>query len=287
MATLIHDDTVDKSPTRRGKPTVRSRWSEDVSIIMGDYVYSKAFKILAGLKMFGAMEILARSTHNMTIGEMAQIEIRGDFQATEDDYMTLIDNKTASLIAAACEIGAMTGGSHEGQAQMCSSFGRQVGLAFQIMDDILDFVGDERVLGKPRGSDIKGGDFTLPMIAALKNAPKGARHEIKELALALRSASHISDNGHDGLGNDGRPDNSKEVVSLNAQTDAISQEDENNGSTFDELVSIIEEHGGFAYARRTAARCAREAKELLVQFDDSPSRDALLTAADYVVRRDF
>jgi octaprenyl-diphosphate synthase len=267
MATLIHDDTVDKSLTRRGKPTVHSRWNEEVSIIMGDYVYSKAFKILADLKMFGAMEILARSTHNMTIGEMAQIEKKWDFEATEDDYITVIENKTASLIAAACEIGAMVAGSHEGEAHICSSFGRQVGLAFQIMDDILDFTGDERVLGKPRGSDVRGGDITLPLIAALRDAPERDRREMKELALALRSASDASDNGFDGRANGGKSDHQA------------------NGSKFDELVHLIEKHDGFVYSRNTAAGCARAAKELLLSFENSPSRDALLTAADYVVQR--
>jgi octaprenyl-diphosphate synthase len=251
MATLIHDDAIDKSPTRRGKPTVHSRWNEEISIIMGDYIYSKAFRLLAGSKMFGAMEILARSTNDMTIGEMSQIEIKGDFEVTEDDYLTLIDNKTASLIAAACEIGAMAGGSHEGEARTCSSFGRHVGLAFQIMDDILDFVGEEEVLGKPRGSDIKGGDITLPLIAALRNAPEKDRCTLRELASSLKSTAEVT------------------------------------GVDFDNLVRLIDMHGGFTYARDRAAQCARAAKGHLLHFENSPSRDALLSAAAYVVRRDY
>jgi geranylgeranyl pyrophosphate synthase len=279
MATLIHDDTVDKSLTRRGKPTVHSRWSEDVSIIMGDYVYSKAFKMLAGLNMYGAMAILAQSTHEMTIGEMAQIETKWNFDATEDDYMTIIEKKTASLIAAACEIGAMTGGSHEGESRICSSFGRQVGLAFQIMDDILDFLGDEAVLGKPRGSDIKGGDMTLPMIAALGHAPGRDRRRIRDLALALETGSKSSRTRlDDGYGEDGDTDGNVE---------ARRSEDPAGDGGFDELVGLIEKHGGFEYARDTAARCAREAGRLLLSFESSPSREALLSAADYVVRRDF
>jgi octaprenyl-diphosphate synthase len=247
MATLVHDDTIDKSRVRRGKPTINCRWNEQVSIIMGDYVYTKVFKILADLKMFTVMDILARSTHDMTIGEMAQIERKNNLRTTEDEYMMVIDNKTASLIAAACEIGATVGGADENGVEVCSSFGRQVGLAFQIMDDILDFVGDERVLGKPRGSDVKGGDITLPLISALRNASERDRAALEELISCA---------------------DSKDVVP-------------------DELMHLMEKHGGFSYAKDMAARCAMAAKGLLDSFKPSPSRDALLFAADYVVKRNF
>jgi octaprenyl-diphosphate synthase len=247
IATLIHDDTIDNSRLRRGKPTVNSRWSEGVSIIMGDYVYSKAFKLLAELKMFKVMETLASTTHHMTIGEMAQIERKNDFDTTEEDYLTIIDNKTASLISAACEIGAKVGGADDKAAEACASFGRNVGLAFQIMDDILDFVGSEKVLGKPRGSDIRGGDLTLPLISALRSASGVDR----EALLKLMTSPDLKDGG------------------------------------IDDLQKLMEKHGGFAYARDRAAHYARTAKDLLLPFDESPSRNALQSAADYVVERNF
>ncbi len=247
IATLIHDDTIDKSLLRRGKPTVNSRWSEEVSIIMGDYVYSKAFKVLAELEMFKAMETLARTTHYMTIGEMAQIERKHKTDTTEEDYMMIIDKKTALLISAACEIGATIGGAGADGVAACAAFGRNVGLAFQMMDDILDFVGDERILGKPRCSDIRGGDMTLPLIAAMRDAPEGAAAAMRELAR--------SPDLHDGA--------------------------------LAELIRLIEEHGGFSYARGRAARCAGTAKALLLPFKSSPSRDALQSAAEYVVDRNY
>lgn len=247
IATLIHDDTIDNSRLRRGKPTINSRWSEEVSIIMGDYVYSKAFKMLAELKMFKVMETLARTTHYMTIGEMAQIERKSNFDTTEEDYLMIIDKKTASLISAACEIGARIGGGDDETAKTCASFGRNVGLAFQIMDDILDFVGNEKVLGKPRGGDIRGGDITLPMIGALRNAPAKDRAALRELA----SAPDLED------------------------------------GKLDELMKLMDTHGGLAYARERAVHYAQTAKAFLLLFDDSPSRDALQFAADYVVERDF
>lgn len=247
IATLIHDDTIDNSALRRGKPTVNTRWSEDVSIIMGDYVYSKVFKMLAELKMFKEMETLARTTHFMTIGEMTQIERKNDFDTTEEDYLTIIDKKTASLISAACEIGARVGGGDDEAAEACASFGRNVGLAFQIMDDILDFVGSEKILGKPRGSDIRGGDLTLPMISALRNAPESERTAMQRMA--------TSPDLKDGA--------------------------------LDDLVRLMEKHGGFACARERAAHYAHAAKALLLPFDNSPSRNALQSAADYVVERNF
>jgi octaprenyl-diphosphate synthase len=247
MATLVHDDTIDKSKFRRGRPTINTRWNEQVSVIMGDYVYTKVFKILADLRMFKVMDILAKSTHDMTIGEMAQIERKHKFDTTEEEYMAVIGNKTASLIAAACEIGAAVAGADDRGADICSSFGSKIGLAFQIMDDILDFIGDEFVLGKPRGSDVKGGDMTLPLIGALR----GASEPDREILVRLLS-------------------------SVSSERGAL-----------DRLTDMIERRGGFAYAKDRAAQCAKEAKDLLLTFGPSPSRDALLLAADYVVDRNY
>jgi octaprenyl-diphosphate synthase len=247
IATLIHDDTIDGSLLRRGKPTVNSRWSEEVSIIMGDYLYSKAFKVLAELRMFEAMETLARTTHQMTIGEMEQIERKHKTETTEEDYIGVIDKKTASLISAACEMGAVIAGADSESVATCAAFGRNVGLAFQIMDDILDFVGEEKILGKPRCSDVRGGDMTLPLIAAMKDAPESAAASMRELCSS--------------------PD---------LQDDALA-----------ELVRLIEKHGGFSYARERAAVCAGAAKALLLPFKSSPSRDALQSAAEYVVERNY
>jgi geranylgeranyl pyrophosphate synthase len=247
IATLIHDDTIDGSLLRRGKATVNSRWNEAVSIIMGDYVYSKAFKVLAELRMFDAMEILARTTHQMTIGEMEQIERKHKSETTEEDYMRVIDKKTASLISAACEMGASIAGADAESVATCAEFGRNVGLAFQIMDDILDFVGDEKTLGKPRCSDVRGGDMTLPLIAAMRDAPESAAKSMR----ALSSSPDLED-----------------------------------GALAD-LVGLIERHGGFSYARERAASCALAAKTLLTPFKSSPSRNALQSAAEYVVERNY
>jgi octaprenyl-diphosphate synthase len=247
-ATLIHDDTIDRSGTRRGLSTVNRRWGDTVSILMGDYVYSKVFNLLAEQKMFGAMGILARSTNDMTVAEMAQVENRGDTMITEDDYLSIVEGKTASLLGAACEIGAMVGGGHDGLAKVCSQFGRRIGIAFQIVDDILDFLGDELQLGKARGTDLREGKVTLPLIAARRNAAGSDLSKLHSLTLACFAM-------------------------------------DDDESDLDELIGLIDKNGGFEYSRETAARCADSAKSLLESFDDSPSRDALIAAADYIVRR--
>lgn len=257
LATLVHDDTIDGSPLRRGKPTVNELWSDCVSILAGDYVYSKVFSVLAEAKMFGAMGILARSTNEMTVGEMMQVEKRGDLGTTESHYMSIIDGKTASLIAAACEIGAMVGGCHDGEAEIFASFGRELGLAFQIGDDIMDMVEDDAALGKPRGTDLHEGNVTLPLIAALRSAPESDGSRIKDLARLLRDGCGAPQDGGSTL----------------------------RESLLNELVRLVDKHGGLNYARAKAALCARRAESHLSAFADSPARDALLLAADYVACR--
>jgi octaprenyl-diphosphate synthase len=257
LATLVHDDAIDGSHLRRGMPTVNKLWSDCVSILAGDYVYSKVFNVLAEAKMFGAMGVLARSTNEMTVGEMMQVEKKTDLGTTESDYMSIIDGKTASLIAAACEIGAMIGGCHDGEAEAFASFGRQLGLAFQIGDDILDIVEDDAALGKPRGTDLREGNVTLPMIAALRSADARGGSRMRNLALSL----------HDGRAGVPPMDSKSREALLN------------------ELVRLVEENGGLNYARAKAGLCARRAKDHLAELPDSPAKDALLLAADYVACR--
>jgi octaprenyl-diphosphate synthase len=251
LATLVHDDAIDGSHLRRGIPTVNKLWSDCVSILAGDYVYSKVFSVLAEAKLFGAMGILARSTNEMTVGEMMQVEKKADLATSENDYMSIVDGKTASLIAAACEIGAMVGGCHDGKAEAFASFGRQLGLAFQIGDDILDIVEDDAALGKPRGTDLREGNVTLPLIAALRVADARDASRMKKLAVSL----------HDGGAGGSRED------------------------SLDEMVRLVEENGGLNYARAKAGLCAQRAKDHLARFPDSRARDALSLAADYVACR--
>jgi octaprenyl-diphosphate synthase len=180
-ATLIHDDSVDKSIVRRGLPTVNHIWNNDVAILMGDYLYSKAFSILVRNRMYGAMDLLAEATHRMSQGELRQIEQKNRLDLTEAEYMRVIEEKTACLMSAGCELGALTGGADREAQRALGRFGHAVGLAFQITDDIFDYLGVQDVIGKAMGSDLEGGKITLPLITALERAPERERREVTEL----------------------------------------------------------------------------------------------------------
>jgi octaprenyl-diphosphate synthase len=171
-ATLVHDDIIDDHLVRRGKPTVFARWGSDVATLIGDYLYSMAFACLAEARMFDVMDILARVTHQMSIGELMQLQLRRTIDLSEDRYMEMINKKTAALFSASCECGALLGGERNGHRSMYSRFGKNVGLAFQIVDDLFDYVAAEIDLGKPTASDFSDGRITLPFITAFRNAPE-------------------------------------------------------------------------------------------------------------------
>lgn len=165
LATLVHDDAVDHSVLRRGMPTVNSVWGHQVAIIMGDFLYSRSVVELSRLGRVDLIEVLARAANTMTIGEMRQLAMHDSLDFTEDDYYRLIGAKTAALMSAACELGAMVGSPEFRQS--LKNYGFALGMAFQIADDILDYTGKESVTGKPSGQDLREHKVTLPLIAAL------------------------------------------------------------------------------------------------------------------------
>jgi octaprenyl-diphosphate synthase len=174
LATLVHDDAVDHSVLRRGMPTVNALWSHQVAIIMGDYLYSRSVTEIARLRKIEPIEILSRAATAMTVGEMRQLTSYDALDFGEDDYVHLIECKTASLISAACELGALSGGPE--LRERMSRFGRDLGMAFQIVDDLLDYTSDESVTGKPSGLDLREHKVTLPLIAVLPSlTPTSAR----------------------------------------------------------------------------------------------------------------
>lgn len=168
LATLVHDDAVDHSVLRRGMPTVNSLWTHQVAIIMGDYLYSKGVTELARLGNLEALVVLAQAANDMSVGEMRQLTSYDALAFTEDDYYRLIAAKTASLMAAACEMGSLAGAGEHRSA--LAAFGRNLGMAFQIADDILDYTGTEAETGKPSGHDLRERKVTLPLVGALRHA---------------------------------------------------------------------------------------------------------------------
>jgi octaprenyl-diphosphate synthase len=179
LATLVHDDSVDHSVLRRGLPTVNSLFSHEISVIMGDLLYSRALGQLVRLGDIEILRILTDVTSELAIGEMRQLAAIERLGFTDEAYFKMIRAKTASLLAAACETGAMCGASRFSSAM--ARYGDRLGMAFQIADDLLDYTENESVTGKPCGLDLKEHKVTLPLIAALPRLSPAGRREIDTL----------------------------------------------------------------------------------------------------------
>lgn len=177
LATLVHDDAVDHSVLRRGKPTVNAVWNHQTAVIMGDYLYSRSVSELARLGRIDLIEILSQAANEMSVGELRQLACHDALSFDEADYERLIASKTASLMSAACEMGAVIGRSDF--REPLARFGHALGMAFQITDDLLDYTGAESVLGKPSGQDVREHKVTLPLIHALREMGPPARQEIE------------------------------------------------------------------------------------------------------------
>jgi octaprenyl-diphosphate synthase len=182
LATLVHDDSVDHSVLRRGLPTVNSLFSHQVSVIMGDFLYSRALTALVSMRDLDTMKIVTDVANELTIGEMRQLGAVDALAFSEDEYCHLIRSKTASLISGACESGALCGAREF--REPLARYGDRLGMAFQIADDILDYTENESMTGKPGGLDLHEHKVTLPLIAALRRVSSAQRGRIEELFAA-------------------------------------------------------------------------------------------------------
>jgi len=245
-ATLIHDDVVDQAPLRRGRPSANARWGDDASVLVGDHLYSKSFAMLVRDNDRAVMETLARSTVSMTEAEVFQLELKRSGIMTEADYVRIITQKTASFMSACCRIGALLGGLPAAQIDALTRYGLDIGVAFQISDDSLDFVADQDRLGKAIGADLREGKRTLPLIAMLERGTPTAAARVKSLLK--------------------RPGLDAEEV--------------------EEIRRLVLEHDGVDYALARAHAYAQAAKRDLEAFPPSEERDVLTLVADFVVDRD-
>ncbi len=169
-ATLVHDDMIDQAARRRGNPTLHTVLNPASAVLLGDYLFAQAAEWAAETDNVRVVHIFAETLMIIVSGELRQMWAQWDWQRAREDYMNRIFGKTAALFAAACEAGAVLGGAAEPVVQALREYGRLVGLAFQIVDDVLDYAGDEASLGKPVGSDLRGGNITLPLILYLQDA---------------------------------------------------------------------------------------------------------------------
>ncbi|HHT9119359.1 MAG TPA: polyprenyl synthetase family protein [Candidatus Hypogeohydataceae bacterium YC41] len=175
IATLIHDDVIDEATVRRHVPSVNSIWGREISILLGDYIWSRGFTILASMDSQLSTYIMSQTVNIMCEGELIQLQRRYDLNLSEEDYMDIIEKKTASLCATSCRLGAMFAGANRKIQEALTRYGLKVGLAFQIVDDCLDIVGTEDEMGKSLSTDIKKGKLTLPLIKLVGSLPETSR----------------------------------------------------------------------------------------------------------------
>ena len=177
-ATLIHDDVLDEASTRRHLATVNSRWDNELSVLLGDYLFTHAFYLASTLDAPRACQRIGRATNRVCEGELRQKGSRGDFRLSEAEYLSIIEAKTAELVACGCELGAWYANADESLAAQCGSYGRDLGIAFQIADDVLDLVGDESTAGKSLGTDLVKQKPTLPVIRLMHMLDEGPRQDL-------------------------------------------------------------------------------------------------------------
>ncbi|MCF7805794.1 MAG: polyprenyl synthetase family protein [Candidatus Marinimicrobia bacterium] len=187
-ATLIHDDVVDGAELRRGIPSINAVWKNKISVLMGDYLFSKSLINMIKLKDFEALELLSDTAERLSSGEILQIEKARSDGMDEDVYYEMIRDKTASLISAACKLGAITVGSNTDKAEALAEYGENLGIAFQIKDDLFEFVGKKSIIGKPVGQDVKENMITLPLLHTVEKLPdKESRKILKTMKRGAKS----------------------------------------------------------------------------------------------------
>lgn len=244
-ATLLHDDVLDNAKVRRGKPSVNRLFGNQTSVLLGDFLYSKAVEIMGLDGDSELIRIVSRATTEVAEGEILEITKTGDLKLSESEYFEIISKKTASLFRASCEIGAELAKSGEKLRGILKSFGEMLGLSFQIVDDILDYISEGRILGKKIGTDLREKKVTLPLIKALERADIKRREFLEEVFRKPR----------------------------------ISKVD------FASVKSFIEDMGGFEYAKLRARELVDNAKRNLDYLPDTAFRDALIRIAEETISR--
>jgi octaprenyl-diphosphate synthase len=177
-ATLLHDDVVDESDMRRGMETVNSKWTNLISVLMGDYLFAKAFRLMVSTDSIELVSAISCATERVSVGELRQVEETANYDLSEEEYLKIIADKTASLFSVSCEAGPILAGQNGKVRSQFADFGEKIGVAFQIADDLLDYIGDVNITGKEPGNDVINGKMTLPLIYTLRNGDRSRSREI-------------------------------------------------------------------------------------------------------------
>jgi len=244
-ASLLHDDVVDHAEMRRNRPAANMIWGNPAVVLVGDFLYSKSILMAVAYQNIRILDVLVSATTQMSEGEVLQLVHSDNLEVTEKQYIQVITRKTAALIAAACQVGAILGGSSHDEEMALRSYGHNLGIAFQLIDDTLDFTGEVEELGKPVGNDIQEGKATLPLICAYRNAKPVEKLRLRQIFSA------------------------EEIMSKD----------------LGELKSLVIRTGGIDHTLDLAAEHVRLAREALQIFPSGPTREILDDIADYVVHR--
>ena len=244
-ASLIHDDIIDNSRIRRGRESIHARWGPNITVLLGDYLYIKALGLSLQSEHRQIIQILTSISARMVEGELTEYYLSGNLELAEKDYLDIINKKTASLFSASCRIGGILGKASKKEENYLAEYGANLGMSFQIIDDLLDFTGDEKTLGKPILCDLSEGRITLPLIYTLNN--------------------------------DGR-ENKKRVIEL------LKQKNQNKES-LEEILKIVKSNGALDYTHKKAEEFSHKSREIISQFPKSTHREALSLLSEFILKR--
>lgn len=244
-ATLLHDDVVDNASLRRGLASANTLWGNEASVLIGDFLFSKSFSLMVAAGSLDVLRVMSKATTVIAEGEVLQLLYTGEVDLTEEQYIEVVRAKTAVLLSAACQCGAILGGATPEQEQALADFGMELGIAFQLMDDLLDYTASEEEFGKSIGHDLEEGKLTLPLIHALRGCTAEERQTVA----------------------------------------GIIEKDELTPEDFSQVCGIVQAQNGIDYTVAKARQCVGTCAQLLSCFPDGTTKAALLELAEYVVTR--
>jgi octaprenyl-diphosphate synthase len=245
-ATLVHDDVIDDARTRRGRPSSNARWGNHTSVLAGDWLYMEAFQVALRERNFHVLDLLIGLTQMMVEGELLQLDRIGRIEVTEADCMELVDRKTACLFSVCAKLGGLVAGADSQTEERLGDYAWNLGIAFQLVDDLLDFTSRETVLGKPVGNDLREGKVTLPLVYALEQASGEERRRVETI---------LRDRNYDRV-------------------------------PFSQVLAMVERYQGIARVKERAQAFTEKARGIIGEFPDSPYQRALYSVTDLVTERD-
>ena len=245
-ATLVHDDVIDDARTRRGRPSTNVQWGNHTSVLAGDWLYMQAFQVALRQRNFHVLDLLIGLTQMMVEGELLQLERIGRIGVTEADCMELVDRKTACLFSVCAKLGALVSGADTQTEERLGDYAWNLGMAFQLVDDLLDFTAREKTLGKPVGNDLREGKVTLPLVYALERASSEERRRVETI---LRERNY----------------------------DTV---------PFSQILAMVERYHGIERVKERAHAFTEKARGIMADFPESPYQRALYSITDLVTERD-